>query len=129
MEILLVNLRGEVLKCMRKNINFLRYNNHICYVDDINTFFKRFRCPSCDTFIQKMGNFNRHVKTCKDRVQHIYLKSVYTLRPYLINLTDLEFLTTMIKNCSKTWLFLTLNRYVYPRAIKRYKHNYLDWKA
>ena len=65
---------------MRKNINLLRYNNHICYVDDINTFFKRFRCPSCDTFIQKAGNFNRHVKTCKDRVQHIYPKSVYTLR-------------------------------------------------
>ena len=71
-----------------KNINLLRYNNHICYVDDINTFIKRFRCPSCDTFIQKAGNFNRHVKTCKDRVQHIYPKSVHTLRETLFDKLD-----------------------------------------
>ena len=38
----------------------------------------------------------------------------HCVRPYLISLTDLEFPMTMIKNCSRTWLFLTLNRYVYP---------------
>ena len=70
------------------NINLLRYNNHICYVDDINTFFKRFRCPSCDTFIKRAGNFHRHVKSCKDRIQHIYLKSVYTLREILVDKLD-----------------------------------------
>ena len=32
---------------------------------------------------------------------------------YSINLTDLKYLTTMIKNCSKTWLFFTSTRYVY----------------
>ena len=57
-------LARRSIEMYEKNINLLRYNNHICYVDDINTFFKRFRCPSCDTFIQKAGNFNRHVKTC-----------------------------------------------------------------
>ena len=73
-----------------KNINLIRYNNHICYVDDINTIIKRFifQSPSCDTFIQKAGNFNRHVKTCKDRVQHIYSKSVYTLRETLFDKLD-----------------------------------------
>ena len=71
-----------------KNTNVLRYNNHICYVDDINTFFKRFRGPSCDTFIQKAENFNPHVKTCKDRVQHIYPKSVYTLPETLFDKLD-----------------------------------------
>ena len=71
-----------------KNINLLRYNNHICYADDINTFCKRFRCPSCDTFIQKVGNFNRHVKSCKDRVQHIYPKSANTLRETLFDKLD-----------------------------------------
>ena len=74
---------------MYEKYNYLlRYNNHICYVDDINTFFERYRCPSCDTFIQKAGNFNRHVKTCKDRVQHIYPKSVYTLRETLFDSLD-----------------------------------------
>ena len=71
-----------------KNINSLRFSNHICYVDDINTFFKRFRCPSCDTFIQKAGNFNSHVKSCKHRVQQIYQKIVYTLREILFDKLD-----------------------------------------
>ena len=111
-------LARRSVEMYEKNITLLRYNNHICYVDDINTFCKRFRCPSCDTFIQKAGKFNRHVKTCKDRVQSVYTFTqracIHCARPYLINLPDLEFLTAMIKNCSKTWLFLTLNRYVYP---------------
>ena len=82
---------GELARSVEmyeKNIILLRYNNHICYVDDINTFFKRFRCRNCDTFIQKAGNFNRHVKTCKDRVQHIYPKIVYTLRETLFHKLD-----------------------------------------
>ena len=83
---------GELAKrsveMYEENINLLRYNNHICYVDDINTFFKRFRCHSCDTFNQKVESFNRHVKSCKDRVQHIYPKSVYTLRGTLFDKLD-----------------------------------------
>ena len=55
-----------------KNINLLRYNNHICYVDDFNTFFKRFRCPSCDTYIKQTSKFNRHAKPCKHTVEHIF---------------------------------------------------------
>ena len=39
-------------------------------------------------FIQKRGNFYRHVKTCKDRVQHFYPKSVYTLRETLFEKLD-----------------------------------------
>ena len=70
------------------NINLLRYNNQICYADDINTFLQRFHCPNCDTFIKHAGNFHRHVKSCKDRVQHIYPKSVYTLRETLFDKLD-----------------------------------------
>ena len=78
-------LARRSVEMYKKNINLLRYNNHICYVDDFNAFFKRFRCPCCNTFIQKAGNFNCHDKTCKDRVQHIYPKSVYTLRETLFD--------------------------------------------
>ena len=81
-------LARRSVEMYEKNINLLRYNNRICYLDDINTFCKRFRCPSCDTFIQKAGNFNRHVKTCEDRVQHIYQKCVYTLRETLFDELD-----------------------------------------
>ena len=70
------------------NISLLRYNNYICYVDDISTFFERFRCPNCDTFIRRAGNFQRHVKSCKDRIQHVYPKNVYTLRQTLFDKLD-----------------------------------------
>ena len=61
--------------------NLMRYNNnHISYVDDINTFFKRFRGTDCDTFIKHAAHFNRHVKSCKDRIQPVYPKWVYNLR-------------------------------------------------
>ena len=81
-------LARRSVEMYEKNINLLRYNDHICYVDDINTFFKRFRCPSCDTFIKHAGQFNPHLKSCKDRVQHIYPKSVYTLRETLFDKLD-----------------------------------------
>ena len=67
------------IEIYENSINLLRYNNLICYVDDINRYFKRFRCPNCDTFIKQAGHFNRHVKSCKHRIQHIYPKSVYNL--------------------------------------------------
>ena len=81
-------LARRSVEMYENNINLLRYNNHICYVDDINTFFERFRCPNCDTFIKRAGNFHRHVKSCKDRIQHIYPKSVYTLRETLFKKLD-----------------------------------------
>ena len=81
-------LARRSVEMYEKNINLLQFNNHICYVDDINTFFKRFRCPSCDIFIKHASNFNRHLKSCKDRVQHIHPKSVYTLRESLFDKLD-----------------------------------------
>ena len=81
-------LARRSVEMYEENIKLLRYNNHICYVNDVSTFFKRFRCPSCDTFIHKAGNFNRHVKTCKNRVQHIHPKRVYTLRKTLYDKLD-----------------------------------------
>ena len=59
---------GEIigeLERYDKNIKLLRYNNHICYVNDINKFFEKLRCPSCDVFFNHSGNFNRHLKTCR----------------------------------------------------------------
>ena len=33
-----------------KTVKLLRFNNHIIHTNDIDSFFKCFRCPSCDTF-------------------------------------------------------------------------------
>ena len=31
-------------------VRLLRYNNHMCYVSNINAVFQAFRCPNCDAF-------------------------------------------------------------------------------
>ena len=66
-----------------KTVKLLRFNNHISYINDIDSFFKCFRCPSCDTFFNKSDNFNKHLLRCKDRMKHIYPKKVYELRQTL----------------------------------------------
>ena len=63
-----------------KSVKLLRYNNHLCYVNNINALFKAFRCTTCDTFFSKTGNLERHLVACSHRVKHIYPKNVYELR-------------------------------------------------
>ena len=71
-----------------ENIKLLRYNNHIYYVNDINKFFKKCRCPSCDVFFNHSGDFNRHLKTCKERVKNVYPRGAYSLRETLFEKLD-----------------------------------------
>ena len=66
-----------------KIVKFLHYNNHICYVNNINALFKAFRCATSDTFFSKTGSLERHLVTCSDRVKHIYPKNDYELRETL----------------------------------------------
>ena len=47
--------RGGIQK-YENSVKLLRYNNHICYVNNINALFKAFRCTTCDTFFSKTGN-------------------------------------------------------------------------
>ena len=69
-------------------VKLLRYNNHICYVNNINALFKAFRCTTCDTFFSKTGNLERHLVSCSDRVKHICPKNVYELREALFEKLD-----------------------------------------
>ena len=71
-----------------KSVKLLRYNNHICYVNNINALFNAFRCTTCDTFSSKTGNLERHLVTCSERVKHIYPKNVYELRETLSEQLD-----------------------------------------
>ena len=66
-----------------KIVKLLRFNNHIIHTNDNDSFFKCFRCPSCDCFFNSSDNFNRHFMTSKGRVRDIYSKNVYTLRETL----------------------------------------------
>ena len=79
--------RRSIKKC-EKNVQLVRYNSHICYVDNINALFKAFRCPTCDKYFQKTGNLERHLVSCSERVKHIYPKNVYQLRETLFDKLD-----------------------------------------
>ena len=70
--------RGSVEK-YKISVRLLRYNNHICYVNNINAVFQSFRCPNCDTFFNRTFDLERHLTTCSERVKMSirgkYLKS------------------------------------------------------
>ena len=70
------------------SVKLRRYNNHICYIKNINALFKAFRCTTCDTFFSKTGNLERHLVTCSDRNKHIYPKNLYELRGTLFEKVD-----------------------------------------
>ena len=67
--------RRSVQKCETTG-RLLRYNNHICYVNNINAVFQSFRFPNCDTFVSRTFTLERHLTTCKERVKNVYPKNV-----------------------------------------------------
>ena len=71
-----------------KSVKLLSYNNHMCYVNNVNALFKAFRCTTCDTFFSKTGFLERNLVTCSHRVRHIYPKNVYELRETLVQKLD-----------------------------------------
>ena len=81
-------LARRSIKKYKNNVQLIRYNSHICYVDKIHAIFKAFRCPTCDTYFQKTGNFERHLVRCSECVKHIYPKNVYQLRETLFDKLD-----------------------------------------
>ena len=81
-------LARRSIKRYEKNVQLIRYNSHICYVDNINALFKAFCCPTRDTYFHKTGNLERHLVRCSERVKHIYPKNVYQLRETLFDKLD-----------------------------------------
>ena len=82
-------LARRSIKKYEKNVQLIRYNSHICYLDNINALFKAFRSPTCDTYFQKTGNLERHLVRCSERVKHIYPKNVYQVRETLFDKLEL----------------------------------------
>ena len=110
---LIGELARRSIQKFEKSVKLLRYNNHICYVNNINALFKAFRCTTCDTFFSKTGNLERHLVTCSDRVKHIYPKKFTNWeRHFLKSWTHSTSYIEVSKNCSKIWQYLTLNPFV-----------------
>ena len=87
-EELIGELARKSIQKFEKSVKLLRYNNNICYVSDMKSFFKSFRCSTCDTIFSKTGMLERHLITCTERVKHIYPKIVYQLRETLLEKLD-----------------------------------------
>ena len=82
------DLARRSIKKYEKSVQLMRYNSHICYVDNIHALFKAFRCPTCDTYFQTTGNLERHLVRFSERVKHIYPENVYQLRETLFDKLD-----------------------------------------
>ena len=86
------NIVGELarrsVQKYENTVRLLRYNNHICYVNNINAAFQSFRCPNCDIFFNKTFNLERHLTTCSERVKNVYPRNVYQTQETLFDKFD-----------------------------------------
>ena len=86
------NIVGKLAKRNFQNyentVRLLRYNNHICYVNNFNAVFQSFRCPNCDTFFNRTFNRERHSITCSEGVKNVYPRNVYQIRETLFDKLD-----------------------------------------
>ena len=87
------NIIGELarpsVQKYENTVRLLRYNNHICYVNNIHAVFQFFRCPNCDSFFNRTINLERHLTTCSERVKNVYPKNVYQAQETLFDKLDL----------------------------------------
>ena len=86
------NIIGELarrsVQKYENTLRLLKYNNHICYVNNINAVFQSFRCPNCDTFSNRTFNLERLLTTCSERVKNVYPKNVYQTQGTLSDRLD-----------------------------------------
>ena len=80
---LIGELPRRSIQKFEKSVKLLRYNNRICYVSNLKSFFKSFCCSTCDTIFSKTGKLQRNLITCSERLKLHYAKNVYQLRETL----------------------------------------------
>ena len=83
------NIIGELarrsVQKYENTVRLLRYNSHICYVNNINAVFQSFCCPNCGNFFNRTFNLEQHLTTCSERVKKIYPRNVYQVRETLFD--------------------------------------------
>ena len=86
------NIIGEFawrsLQKYNNTVKLVRFNDHICYVSNIDAFFQAFRCPNCDTFLNRTFILERQLTTCSERVTNIYPRDAYQTRKTLFDKLD-----------------------------------------
>ena len=48
------------------------YENHFSYISRIQSYGKNFRCEECDRIFNRSTDLNRHMKTCRTEVEHVF---------------------------------------------------------
>ena len=81
-------LARQIVQKYENTVRLLRYDNHICYVNNINAVFQYFRCPNSDTFFNRTFNLERHLTTCSERVKNVYPMKVYQTQEALFDKLD-----------------------------------------
>ena len=82
---------GLARQSVQKYENFMRllgYNNHICYVNNVDAVLQSFCCIICDTFFSRIFNLDRHLTTCSERVKHVYPKNICQTQETLFDKLD-----------------------------------------
>ena len=55
------DLARQNVQKYENTVRLLRYNTHICYVNNNNSVFQSFRCPNCGTFFNKTFKLEQHL--------------------------------------------------------------------
>ena len=79
----------------------------MCYVSNINTVIRAFRCPSCETFFNRTFNLEHPLTTYSKRMKDVYPRKVYQVRETLFDKLD----SFGIKYTSQQKLFKSLAKF------------------
>ena len=72
----------------KNTARLLRYNDHKCYVSNINAVFRSFCCPNCYTFFKRTLNMQWLLTICSERAKKFYPRSVYETVETLLDKLD-----------------------------------------
>ena len=60
----------------------------MCHVSNINAVFQPFRCPNCDTLLNKAIILERHLTICSEPVRDLFCRNIYENRDSLSDKLD-----------------------------------------
>ena len=69
-------------------VRLLRYNILRYYVSIVGAVFQTFRCPNCDTFVNRTSNLERNLTNWGERVKHVYPKNGHQISKLLFDKLD-----------------------------------------